>query len=1046
VEFGLLGPLEVVDGGRPVAIQSAKHRILLAGLLLHAGELVTVEDLTEAIWGGALPASPRRVVHTYVARLRKLLGGSALIQSYREGYMIAVAQGDIDVGRFGLLLERAREAADGGDRHAESAILRKALAQWRGEPLADVPSEALHRDVVAWLAEQRLDALYRQIEADLALGRHTELVAELRILADRHPLREQFWTQLMTALYRCGRQADALAAYQCIRHLLADELGVDPGPELRALHQAILAGDPALADPPRPARPGAWIKPGQLPLDVPDFVGRADLVSQTTQLLDDELTVPIVALSGSPGVGKTALAIHAAHQLTERFRDGQLYVDLHGATTGLQPLQPLEVLGRFLRSLGVEAAAIPADLEEASAAFRSRVAGRRVLVVLDNADDAAQTAPLLPASPGCGVLVTSRRVLSALAGARHLLTDVLPAADAVELLGRLAGPTRVTAERKAAQEVARCCGYLPLALRIAGGRLAARPSWPLRALAERLADAPRCLDELQLAEVGVRASFQVSYQQLSGSPDALERATAKTFGLLGVLDGPEVSLPAAARLMDQPEDAAERVLERLVDAQLLETPVPGRYRLHDLLRLYARELASQRYPEPVRAAALTRVLRFYVASAWQTLAVLRPGDYRLTRADRRWRHGGHEFADQQAALGWLEAERASLLAAVRQAVTTPGVPAEIGMQLAQALFGFFWVHSHQGDWLEVNQIALTVARQLGDLAAQAQAHNDLGAGYYRQGRYDQALACLHESLAIRRELNDCLGQALSLGNLGNVYQGRGRLEEALACLNESLAICRELGDRRGQASNLANLGEVHQRQGRYQRALACLRKSLAIRRDMADRHGQAHSLSNLGIVYQRQAQHHQALVCLRESLAISQELGDRRGEAESLRELGMTLRALGRLEEARVHWIEALAIFGQLQDSCVGQVRALLAGLPKPAIPPTQPALGLRVGAVFSADHLLASADASPAWIVPQSRPPPPPRPSASSEARRRPMSADVQREGSARGQRRHIRPHPAGVGQGRQRRTADPQSRPGLRRARRAVPARPRRARRSLV
>jgi tetratricopeptide (TPR) repeat protein len=580
------------------------------------------------------------------------------------------------------------------------------------------------------------------------------------------------------------------------------------------------------------------------------------------------------------------------------------------------------VLGRFLRSLGIEASAVPAGLEEASAAFRSQVAGRRLLVVLDNAADAAQVVPLLPASPGCGVLITSRPVLSALAGARHLTLDALPATEAIGLLVRMVGAARITREPEAAAEVARCCGYLPLALRIAGARLAARPGWPVQALAGRLAGAERRLDELQLAQVGVRASFQVSYQQLSDSPDAVDRAAASTFVLLGVPDGPDVSLPAAARLRDQPELITERALERLVDAQLLESPAPGRYRLHDLLRLYARELATRHYPHCARAAALTRVLRFYVATAWQTLAVLRPGDYRLTRAGERWRTGGLEFADQQAALGWLAAERADLMAAVRQAVVTTGVPTEIGMQLAHALFGFFWVHSHHADGVQANQIALDVACQVGDLGAQAQAHNDLGAGYYRQGRYGQALTHLQKSLAIRRDLDDHLGQALSLGNLGNVYQAQGLHEDALACLHQSLAICRELGDRRGQASSLANLGQLHQRQGRYQEALACLRQSLTIRRDMADPHGQAHSLSNLGIVYQRLARCQQALACLRESLAIRRALGDRRGEAESLRELGVTLQALGRLEEARGHRLQALAIFEELQAADADQVRA----------------------------------------------------------------------------------------------------------------------------
>jgi DNA-binding SARP family transcriptional activator/Flp pilus assembly protein TadD/DNA polymerase III delta prime subunit len=934
VKFGLLGPLTVIDGDRRVPIQSAKHRILLAALLLRAGELVTLDELAEAIWGDALRADPRRVVQTYVARLRKLLGGTELIQSRPEGYAIAVAPGDVDVHRFEMLLEQARDAAGAEDRHAEAAMLRQALALWRGEPLVDVASELLHRDAGGRLAEQRLDALHRRVEAELAVGRHAELVAELRVLTERHPLREPLWLQLMTALYRCGRQADALEAYQRVRRLLADELGVDPGPALRRLHKAILANDPALAFPSPAVLPAPRARPSQLPLDLAAFVGRDDLVHRIEDLLADHPRVPIVALSGLPGVGKTALAVHAAHRLTGRFPDGQLYVDLHGATAGLRPLQPLEVLGRFLRELGLDPAVIPAGLEEASATFRSRVTGRRLLVVLDNAADAAQVAPLLPASPGCGVLVTSRRALVSLDGADHVLLEVLQSCEAVELLGRLAGHDRVAAEPQASAEVARCCGYLPLALRIAGARLAARPTWPVAALAERLADAQRRLDELEVAEAGVRASFQVSYQQLHNSAEALDRAAAEVFGLLGLPDGPQVSVPVAARLMDAPEETAERVLERLVDAQLIETPAPGRYRLHDLLRLYARELASQHHSARAQAAALTRAISFYVACAWQTLAVLRPGDYRLTRAGERWREGGLEFPDAAAALGWLEVERANLLAAVRQAVATAGVPVEIGMQLVQALFGFFWVRSHWDDWVQADQIALGVARRLGDRAAQAQTHNDLGACYYRQGRHEQALAHLRESLTIRRALDDSTGQALSLGNLGRIYQALGRYEEALACLQESLAICQDLGDRRGQAGCLANLGELYQRQGRDEEALVCLSVSLTIRQHMADRHGQAHSLGNLGIVYERQGRYEVALAHLRESLAICQELGDSPSEAKSLHELGVTLRALGRTQQARAHWLRALAIYERLQAAdAATQVRTLLAELPCPASP-----------------------------------------------------------------------------------------------------------------
>ena len=934
MEFGLLGPLKVIDGDRPIPIQSAKHRILLAALLLRPGELVTLDELAEAIWGDALRADPRRVVQTYVARMRKLLGGTELIQSRPEGYAIVVAPGDVDIRRFDLLVEKARDAAGAEDRHGEAEMLRQALALWRGKPLVDVPSELLHRNAAGRLAEQRLDALHRRVEADLALGRHAELVAELRVLTELHPLREPLWAQLMTALYRCGRKADALEAYQHVHRLLADELGVDPGPELRRLHQVILTDDPAVAFPSLTVLPASWARPSQLPMDLAAFVGRDDLVHRIQCLLTDDLRVPIVALSGLPGVGKTALAVRTAHRLTGRFPDGQLYVDLHGATAGLQPLQAVEVLGRFLRELGLEPAAIPIDLEEASAAFRSRVTGRRLLVVLDNAVDATQVAPLLPASPGCGVLVTSRRALVSLDGAAHVPLEVLHAGEAVELLGRLAGHDRVAAEPEASVQVARCCGYLPLALRIAGARLAARPTWSVAALAERLADSRRRLDELEVAEAGVRASFQVSYQQLHNSADALDRAAAEVFGLLGLPDGPQMSVPVAARLVDAPEETAERVLERLVDAQLVETPSPGRYRLHDLLRLYAREVATQHHDVRARAAALTRAIRFYVASAWQTLAVLRPGDYRLARADERWCKGGLEFPDAAAALGWLEVERPNLLATVRQAVATAGVPVEIGMQLAQALFGFFWVRSHWDDWVQADQIALGVARRLGDRAAQAQSHNDLGAGYYRLGCYDQALSHLRESLTIRRDLDDSTGQALSLGNLGKIYQALGRYEEALACLQESLAICRDLGDPRGQAGCLANLGELYQRQGRYEKALVCLSVSLAIRKHMADRHGQAQSLSNLGIVHERRGRHEEALAHLQESLAIFQELGDSPSEAKSLHELGMTLRALGRTQEARAHWREALAIYERLRAADgATQVRMLLAEPPCQASP-----------------------------------------------------------------------------------------------------------------
>jgi DNA-binding SARP family transcriptional activator/DNA polymerase III delta prime subunit len=930
VEFGLLGLVELTDGGRVVPVPSVRLRVLLACLLLRAGQLVTVDELAEAVWGdGGLPAKPRRAVQTYVARLRKLLG-AGLIHTRGEGYVLTVAPGDVDVGRFELLLEQARHVGGEGDRQAEAALLRQALGLWRGEPLADAPSAVLHHQVVARLGERHLEALERRIEADLALGRHAELVGELGELTERYPLRERLWAQLMTALYRGGRRADALAAFTRARDRLVEELGIEPATELQRLQRAILSGDPALGVGAGPTQDGVVVaRPSQLPVDVGDFVGRGGLADQIASLLDDEQTVPIVALSGPPGVGKTALAVHAAHRLAKRFGDGQLYVDLHGATAGMRPLAPLEVLGRFLRALGADPAAIPTGLEEASAMFRSQVAGQRLLVVLDNAADAAQVAPLLPAGAGCGVLVTSRRALAGLAGTTSLHLAVLEPAEAVELLGRVAGQRRLDAEPEAAAELAGWCGRLPLALRIAGARLAARPAWPVRTLAERLADAYGRLDELELAEVGVRASFGVSYQQLSDSSDGLDRAAAEAFGLLGVLDGPQVGAPVAARLLDAPEQAAERALERLVDAQLLETPTPGRYRLHDLLRLFARELACRQHPEPERAAALARALGFYTATTWQTLGLLRPGDYRLAHIDARWSKDGLEFPDDRAALAWLEAERANLLAAVRQAATTPGVPDELAIQLTHALGGFLWVRGHVwDDWIQANQAALEAARRLGERAAQAQALNDLGVAHWTHGHHDQAFTHQQESLALRRQLGDLPGQAAGLNNLGLLYETQGRYDQALACLQQALAIDRGLGDRGALAGVLESLGVVYQRQGRHNEALACLQESLAIDRERGFRWNQGHCLNELGTIHALQGRYDQALACLQEGLAIRRDLGNLSGQAESLRALGMTLRALDRPEEARAHWLEALAIFEQLRTADADQLRVLLAELP----------------------------------------------------------------------------------------------------------------------
>jgi Bacterial transcriptional activator domain/NB-ARC domain len=468
-------------------------------------------------------------------------------------------------------VDRARADVTAGRLEAAAEGFRTALALWRGPALAgiagDGPSVRLSLAATR-LEERRRSVLEERLEVDLTLGRHLRLAAELEELTADQPLRERLWALRMLALYRSGRQAEALQVYQCLRKLLVEELGLEPTAAVRELHRQILAADPALEPLPRqPPAVGAFaapvVMPRQLPPDVAAFTGRGQELARLGQLLAASQggTVVICAINGTGGIGKSALAIHAAHQLDSRFPDGQLYVNLQGATPGLAPLAPIQALGRLLRTLGLEPAAIPTGIQEASGLLRSLLAARRLLLVLDNARDAAQVRWLLPGGPTCAVLVTSRRMLATLDGVCHLHLDVLPLAEAIALLGRLVGGERVAAEPNAAERLVQLCGRLPLAVRIAAARLAARPTWPLAALAYRLADARRRLDELDAGELAVRTCFQVSHQLLAASPDAVDQHAARAFGLLGLLDTPDFGVAVAARLLDEPQDVAEWALD-----------------------------------------------------------------------------------------------------------------------------------------------------------------------------------------------------------------------------------------------------------------------------------------------------------------------------------------------------------------------------------------------------------------------------------------------------------------------------------------------------
>ncbi|WP_433279720.1 BTAD domain-containing putative transcriptional regulator [Pseudonocardia xinjiangensis] len=594
VSFRILGPLEVVDGGRPVPVPQGKQRVVLAALLLRANRTVSIAELTEQLWDGpthhgAPPDAPhdsRGTVQKHVMRLRQALAGTGVhIRTEPDGYRIELGPGQLDLDRSDALVHQGRRAAQLGDDLGASAALAGALQLWRAvPPLTDVASPALHRNEVPPLVERYLQALELRIDVDLRLGRHAELAEELIGLVRSHPLRERFWAQWMRALYATGRQGEALEAYREVTRLLADELGIDPGPELRAAHEQILRG----TGPPDAPPPAAVLHDiRQLPVAPTGLVGRQHAIRQLTDLLgaaEDASAARLVVVAGPPGVGKSAVAVHAAHRLADRFPDGQLFADLggHGDTP---PQPPEETLARFLRALGMPPEGVPPRLDDAVAAYRSVTAGRRLLVVLDNANSPAQVRTLLPGASTCGVVVTSRHELAGLLvspGGHRISLDLLDPGDARLLLHGIVGDERMAREPEAAAELIALCGGLPLALRVAAAHLVTRPHLPVAAYVEQLrSDGPvatlRIPGDRQL---GVAAALEASYVQLTVEQRHLLR-------LLGLVPDDRITPEAGAVLVEQPVAVAAAGLDQLAEAGLLQRRPGGGYRLHGLTRAFA---------------------------------------------------------------------------------------------------------------------------------------------------------------------------------------------------------------------------------------------------------------------------------------------------------------------------------------------------------------------------------------------------------------------------------------------------------------------------
>ncbi|MFI6316808.1 BTAD domain-containing putative transcriptional regulator [Nonomuraea sp. NPDC050556] len=933
LRFSLLGPVRAWRDDQELDLGSPQQRLVLAVLLLAEGRTVGLDQLIDALWSEAPPRTAAHVLRTYVSRLRAVLGPDALL-SVGDGY--ALRAGTCDVADLQRLYGEARYA--------------EALALWQGEPLAGLAGHYADAQR-ARLAEQRLTALEHRLVHDLDQGKHAEVVAELNTLCAEHPTRERLRGLFMLALYRAGRQAEAIGVYTDTRQLLADQLGVDPSPELAQLYQRIITADPTLAPTPTtPPAPTGQV-PRQIPADTADFTGREREVEEMATALRSGQTSALVvsAVAGAGGVGKTTLALHVAHRLAGHYPDGQLFVDLRGA--GPHPLEPDTVLASFLRALGCAEA--PEDPAERAALYRSTVAGRRLLVVLDNASGLSQVRPLLPGSADCGVLITSRTRLTGLSGAHQVDLDVLDPAEALHLLTRIIGETRVTAERPAAMDLVAACGFLPLAIRIAAARLAARPNWNISTLLDRLADERRRLTELRAGDLAIEATFSLGYEQL-------DTAHARAFRLLAVPDAADLSLAAAAALLDLPEHEAEDICEELVDVSMLESLTPGRYRFHDLLKIYAR---SRENDEDARRAALDRLLDSYLATMSAALRLIIPGDRRVGTAEL-------SFADTAAVTDWAEAEELSVLSCVQQAARTPGCDLGRAIALCDAgadVLGADVLGSDSGPYglsqigdllvsaAEEDKTLLARAHYLrgtgrgnnnhldaatadgllardlslehGDLTTYARSLNLLALAALARGERPEAANWFQQAVAAWRSSGDLVGQATGLGNLARALSRLGRHGEALAAAREAEQIMRDLGGGQRHPDATYQLGIVLREAGRPQEAVVQLEASVAEYRRQKVRGWEGLALFRAGEAYLAAGQPERALTCAEEALAMLTDLGDEWGQGMALMVLGQALGDLGQPGRSRACLTEALEIFDRLSLSEADDVRALLSAV-----------------------------------------------------------------------------------------------------------------------